>query len=65
VPRPIITRWNAEIRKISHEKWYQDKFMAPLGMSGSNWSAEEFDAFHRGHIRDMAELIRTIGMKAE
>jgi len=65
MPRAIVTRWNNEIRKIAAEPSYQEKFMAPLGMSGSNWSPEEFDAFLRDHIRDMGQLIKTIGMKPE
>ena len=65
VPRPVILRWNTEIRKVAAEPWYQEKFMAPLGMSGSNWSPEELDAFLRNHIRDMAELMKTIGIKPE
>src|SRR6185503_7067086 len=52
-PRPVITRWNTEIRRIVNDKAYQEKFLGPNGMSGSNWTAEEFDAFHRGHMKDM------------
>jgi tripartite-type tricarboxylate transporter receptor subunit TctC len=65
MPRPLVMRWHSEIMKAAADPVYQEKYMQPLGMSGSSWTPEQLDAFVRDQIREMAELVKYIGMKPE
>jgi tripartite-type tricarboxylate transporter receptor subunit TctC len=64
-PRAAVNRWNAEIRKISAEPSYREKFLAPLGMPPNDWSPEAVDAFVRENLREMTQLVKSIGLKPE
>jgi tripartite-type tricarboxylate transporter receptor subunit TctC len=62
VPRPIVTRMNAVIRKAQAEPAYRD-LMASLGVQPNPATPEEFDAFVRDQIRQTVDLIKFLGIK--
>ncbi len=64
-PRPVVTRLHTEIRKISMDPAYRERVLNALGLSGDDWSPEEFDAFVRVQLKDMAELINFLGIKPQ
>jgi tripartite-type tricarboxylate transporter receptor subunit TctC len=64
-PRPVVQRLHAEIRKIHTDRAFKEKVLDPQGLSGADWSPEEFDAFVRSQLKEMGELINFLGFKPE
>lgn len=64
-PRPVVNRLHTEIRKIMAEPGYKERVLNVQGLAGKDWSPEEFDAFVRSELKDMAELINFLGIKPE
>jgi tripartite-type tricarboxylate transporter receptor subunit TctC len=64
-PRPVVNRIHAEIRKIMAEPAYKERVLNVLGLAVKDWNPEEFDAFVRTELKDMAELINFLGIKPE
>lgn len=64
-PRAVVTRLHAEIRRISMDPAYRERVMNAQGLSGADWSPEEFDEFVRAQLKEMAELIGFLGITPE
>ena len=62
VPRPVVQRVNAEIRKTLQTAEYRT-LLGKLGMQQADGTPEEFDQFVRDQVRDTAELIKYLGIK--
>ena len=64
-PREIITRYNTEIRKAMAEQSFKDTVMKRQGVSANDGTPEQFDAYIRNQIKDVAELVKTLGIQPE
>lgn len=64
-PRPVIQRYNTEIRKVMADPGYKDKFLNAQGILANDGTPEELDAYVRDTLNEMRELIRFLGLKPE
>ena len=63
-PRPVVNRLNAEIRKGMADPTYRES-IARAGIDPRDGTPEEYDAFVRGQLRDMTELMAFLGIKPQ
>ena len=61
-PRPILTKLNAELRKIMAQPGLGDKL---VGVDLQSSSPEEAQAYIKSEIERWAPVIRKLGLKAE
>ena len=61
-PRPIVTKLNAELRKIMAQRGLGDKL---VGVDLQSSSPEEARAYIKSEIERWATVIRKLGLKAE
>lgn len=63
VPRPIVEMLSREIRAAAQDKADQEKRLT-LGVFPRDMGPEEFDAFIRSDMERTAELVKSLGIKA-
>ena len=61
----MVNRLNQEIRRIMADPAYKEKVLNVQGLAVKDWTPEEFDAFVRNELKDMADLINFLGIKPE
>lgn len=59
MPAPLVTRLNAEVRKIMHSKHAQDQ-LAKASMETFDWDAPRFQLYVADEIKRWAPMIKTI-----
>ena len=64
-PRPLVTRMNAELRKVMESQAFRTQILERIGLSLNAGTPEDFDAYVRQQLKDVAELVSYIGLKPE
>ena len=64
-PKELVTRYNGEVRKIMADQTFKDTVMKRQGVSANDGTPEQFDAYIRNQIKDVSELVKTLGIQPE
>lgn len=64
-PREIVTRYNGEIRKAMADQGFKDSVMKRMGVLANDGTPEQFDGYIRSQIKDVSELVKSLGIKPE
>lgn len=64
-PREIVTRYNGEIRKAMADQAFKDSVMKRMGVLANDGTPEQFDGYIRNQIKDVSELVKSLGIKPE
>lgn len=64
-PREIITRHNSEIRKVMADPGFKESVMKRQGVLANDGTPEAFDAYIRNQLKDVSELVKSLGIKPE
>lgn len=64
-PREIVTRYNSEIRKAMAEPGFKESVMKRLGVLANDGTSEQFDTYIRNQIKEVSELVKSLGIKPE
>ena len=64
-PREIVTRYNNEIRKIMADQGFKETIMNRLGVIANDGTPEQFDAYIRNQLKEVAELVKYLDIKPE
>jgi tripartite-type tricarboxylate transporter receptor subunit TctC len=64
-PREIVTRYNGEIRKAMADPGFKESVMKRMGVIANDGTTEQFDAYIRTQIREVSELVKSLGIKPE
>ncbi len=65
VPREILQRMNTEMRRIMEAPDYRSRVIDRMGITAEMDTPEHFDAFIRNQLKEVRELMTTIGLKPE
>src|SRR4051812_4737738 len=65
VPREMVTRMNGELRKILDSPSFKTDIIDKVYVNLNTGTPEEFDSFVREQIRQVRELVASIGIKPE
>ena len=63
--RELVVRMNAELRKTMEAPSFRTGVMDRFGLIAATGTPEDFDAYIRNQIKQVAELVNYIGLKAE
>jgi tripartite-type tricarboxylate transporter receptor subunit TctC len=64
-PRPMVVRFNTEIRKIMADPGYREKYLNAQGIATNDGTPEELDAFVKDTLKEMVELARFLGIRPD
>jgi tripartite-type tricarboxylate transporter receptor subunit TctC len=64
-PRELVLRMNAELRRTMEHPDYRSKVLERLWVAPHLGTPEEFDAFIRQQLKDVAELVAYLGIRPE
>ncbi|MFM9970606.1 MAG: Bug family tripartite tricarboxylate transporter substrate binding protein [Burkholderiales bacterium] len=65
VPREIVQRMNAEMRKIFDTPAFRASIIDGIGLTANHGGIEEFDNYVRTQIKEVTALVASIGIKPE
>lgn len=64
-PDPIVRRWNAEVNRLVKDPAWTNKFFAPMALTPTGGSVEDFIAFMKRDIATSAELVKIANLRLE
>jgi tripartite-type tricarboxylate transporter receptor subunit TctC len=65
IPRAYVLRMNVEIRAAMSNPEFKEKVLDRLGLVPNTGTPEEFDAYIRGQLKSVKDLVAYLGIKPE
>lgn len=64
-PEPIVRRWNSEVNKLVKDPAWTAKFFAPMALTPTGGTVEEFVAFMKRDLATSAELVKIANLRLD
>ncbi|MFM9968243.1 MAG: Bug family tripartite tricarboxylate transporter substrate binding protein [Burkholderiales bacterium] len=64
-PRELVTRYNGEIRKALAETAFKETILKRQGVLANDGTPEQFDAYIKNQIKEVSDLVKSLGIKPE
>jgi tripartite-type tricarboxylate transporter receptor subunit TctC len=64
-PRDIVQRFNGDIRKIMATPAFQEAALKRFGVIANDGTPEQFDAYIKTQLKEVSELVKSLGIKPE